>query len=198
MGQLTSSRVRVVALCVAVAGSLVASNIAVAGQCSDPWVTQAVTKYLHRAPSGPSAPECNTQLYRNGHWKSQKDLDAAVDAYWATHPYPAQARTAPPAHVAPQPKPQIQTAPQSVFQNQNGAGIMTNSSGNVIGPHGSGVVSQGGGNAISNNGSAVKPGNRNGVVSQGGGNVVSQGGGNIMGNSGGNLVGSGGASLQHK
>jgi hypothetical protein len=193
---LSSSHVSAIALGVAFAGSLLPSSIALAGQCGDPWVTAAVTKYLHRAPSGPSAPECNNNLYRGGKWKNRQDLDAAVEAYWSTHPYPKQATTAAPVPKV-QPQPQLHTAPpQSVFQN--GGGIMSNGGANVVGSHGSGVVSQGGGNAISNNGSSVKPGNRSGVVSQGGGNVVSQGGGNIMGNSGGNLVGSGGASLQHK
>jgi hypothetical protein len=110
-----------------------------------------------------------------------------------------QKHAAPPAaHVQPQVKPQVQTPPQSVFQNHNGGGIMGNSGGNVVGNHGNGVVSQGGGNAISNNGSAVKSGNRNGVVSQGGGNVVSQGGGNVVSQGGGNLVGSGGSSFRQK
>lgn len=73
---------------------LLAMGSAMAGQCNDPWVTQAVTKYLHRPPASPSAPECNINLYRNGHWNNYGELDAAVDAYWSTHAYPGAAPAA--------------------------------------------------------------------------------------------------------
>lgn len=63
-------------------------DAAVAGNCADPWVTQAVTEVLRRPPASALAPECNIKLYNNGRWGSYKELRLAVGSYWATNAYP--------------------------------------------------------------------------------------------------------------
>jgi hypothetical protein len=60
-----------------------------AANCSDPWVTQAVTDVLRRPPPSSAAPECNIYLYNGGHWNSYADLHLAVGTYWSFHAYPA-------------------------------------------------------------------------------------------------------------
>jgi hypothetical protein len=64
------------------------SGAAWAGNCNDPWVTQAVIEVLRRPPASASAPECNIRLYNNGHWNSYAQLRLAVGTYWGTHAYP--------------------------------------------------------------------------------------------------------------
>src|ERR1019366_3558563 len=80
-----------------VAASMFGIGTAQAGNCNDPWVTQAVTNALRRAPASANAPECNTMLYvghnsrgqmQAGQWNSYNDLAAAVGSYWGAHSYP--------------------------------------------------------------------------------------------------------------
>ena len=136
-------------------------TVAVAGQCNDPWVTQAVTTYLHRAPASSQAVECNVKLYRNGHWASRDELFAAVDAYWSTHSLPASQPVVAPYRRQPN-GPQIAT-------HRDQYGRLVDSSGRV--------VAHDGGTMIGQDGASIQRRGGN-VVSQGGGNVVSQGGGN--------------------
>lgn len=63
---------------------------ALAGNCTDPWVTQAVIEVLRRPPASASAPECNIRLYNNGQWSSYAQLRLAVGTYWGTHAYPTK------------------------------------------------------------------------------------------------------------
>lgn len=94
------SRIAATLLVPASAMGLMASGTASAGQCGDPWVTQAVTEVLRRPPPSNNAPECNIKLYNNGHWSNYKELRLAVGTYWSLHSYPSAA--APPvATLAP-------------------------------------------------------------------------------------------------
>lgn len=54
---------------------------AFAGQCRDPWVTQAVTAVQGREPAGQGElGECNIKLYGGGQWSSYDDLMNKVRA----------------------------------------------------------------------------------------------------------------------
>jgi hypothetical protein len=81
---------------VAMVATMALPTAANAAQCSDPWVTQLTTKYLGHPPSSPNAPQCNIYLYRNGHWNSYAELDAAVAARYSVNPDPDPAGRAPP------------------------------------------------------------------------------------------------------
>ncbi len=47
---------------------LLSMNAAVAGSCSDPWVTQAVSQAFSRPRASALASECNTKQYNNSSW----------------------------------------------------------------------------------------------------------------------------------
>lgn len=107
-----------------------------AGQCRDPWVTQAVTAVQSRAPIGAGdSGECNTKLYGNGRWSSYADLLAKVRA---AYPKPT-------AGLLPR-----QLAPMSDAERARIAGgpIVPGASANM--PRPSGLVSDNGGGLLPN------------------------------------------------
>ena len=146
-------------LAAGVAVSVVGAAPAMAGQCGDPWVTQAVTQVLRRAPASASAPECNIYLYQGargikGQWGSYSELLSSVGVYWSMHSYPTSA--APPVARLPTTGPGIGAAqynalpkqyyngqlwawynsrwvPASALINQDGAGIVSHDGGTFIG-----------------------------------------------------------------
>jgi hypothetical protein len=130
--------------------ALALSTTASAGQCRDPWVTQAITQLTGHAPRGSGESlDCNIKLYGNGSWSSYPDLLNKVRASYRD-PAPAAA----PA-VAAGARPTI----------AGGAGGSS-----LVARGGAGIVAQGGGNIVAQGG-----GN---IVAQGGGNMVAAGGGN--------------------
>lgn len=51
------------------------------GICTDPWVTEVVTKVAGRPPNGSgNTGECETRRYGNGQWSSKQDLESKVRA----------------------------------------------------------------------------------------------------------------------
>ena len=194
----------------AAAASFFAASSAQAGACASPWVTSGVIKAMGRAPSGPSAPECNMSLYNAyiqfgpGGALTQPAVEAGIAAYWRSHPQPSQiqqlnqfqsAAPAQPAGVY------INGQTYSVSQLQsmqarasNGATVY------LIAGRTYNVVSTGAGNYAASiaslpPGTIVATGAGN-VVSTGAGNVVAQGAGNILGNSGAGILGNSAAGVQ--
>lgn len=165
---MTIGKTRTVFLSAALLGTLVLPSSAVAASCSDAWVTQLTTKYLGHPPSSPNAPQCNIYLYRNGHWNSYAELDAAVAARYSVNPDPDPAGRA--------------TAPGNIRANAGSTGAsvasvmrMPASSFGGRAVIGSQYVINGNTyQLISNDGSSVTLK----IVAQGGGNIVAQGGGN--------------------
>lgn len=112
---------------IVLAFGLLSAGAALAGNCKDPWVTQAVVEVLRRAPASASAPECNIRLYNNGQWSSYSQLRLAVGTYWGTHAYPTNP---PPAYSG---RPGINpglTGPGRVIQNP----------GRLVGPDGGSLI----------------------------------------------------------
>ena len=71
--------------CAVAALALCVSNSAAAGQCSDPWVNQAVQQVTGHAPNGSGGyGDCNIQNYGGGHWSSYPDLVNKVRAHFAS------------------------------------------------------------------------------------------------------------------
>jgi hypothetical protein len=149
-----------------------AAGAAQAGACSDPWVTQAVTRVLGRPPASSGAPECDIYLYKNGHWSSYNDLLGAVGYYWGTHSYPRPA----PAYTS-QPSGGyggLQLAPSASDFRVDSTSLGF--------PRGVGPAP---GRRVVYNGRAYQVAN---TIAQGGGNVIAQGGGNVIAQGGGNLT----------
>lgn len=123
-----------------------------AGSCKDPWVTQAVTEVMKRAPKGSgTSGECDIYRYGGGRWSSYPDLVSKV-------------KTAFGMNIAGSAKPGSGgNNLGSLNPSQNGGRVVSPGGGNVISPGGGNVISPGGGN----------------VISPGGGNVISTGGGNM-------------------
>ena len=106
-----------------VMAALAAATAAQAGQCRDPWVTQAVREVTGREPNGAGeSGECRYTSYGAGQWSSYPDLLGKVRAVLG------QRGSAPPAMVRP-------NAPQ-IAPNING--------GRVIGQDGAGLINDGG------------------------------------------------------
>ena len=63
------------------AGLSLLAGSASAGQCRDPWVTQAITEVTGRAPTGNADNgDCNYTQYNGGQWNSYAQLKGAVQA----------------------------------------------------------------------------------------------------------------------
>ncbi|MEO8114427.1 MAG: hypothetical protein ABI655_08605 [Phenylobacterium sp.] len=63
---------------------------AAAGQCRDPWVTQAIQEVTGRPPNGDhDNGECAYTLYNGGHWNSYAELKNAVNGRLGTRFAPA-------------------------------------------------------------------------------------------------------------
>lgn len=61
------------------AGMTLTAGAASAGQCRDPWVTQAITEVTGRAPTGNyESGDCTYTQYNGGHWNSYAQLKGAV------------------------------------------------------------------------------------------------------------------------
>ena len=139
--------------------ALAVSSTASAGQCRDPWVTQAITQITGHAPRGAGESlDCNYKLYGGGSWSSYPDLVNKVRASYRD-PMPS-------AGIAP---------------GANGATIAGGARAGIAGGatvNGSGLVAAGGGNLV-----AAGGGN---LVAAGGGNAVSAGGANLVAAGGGN------------
>jgi len=74
---------RVLYACAFAALALCVSNSAIAGQCGDPWVNQAVQQVTGHAPNGSGGyGDCNIQNYGGGHWSSYQDLVNKVRAHF--------------------------------------------------------------------------------------------------------------------
>jgi hypothetical protein len=74
---------RLAACAAAVAAALVAtfavSAPAMAGQCRDPWITQAIHEVTGRWPNGDyESGECTYTQYGGGHWNSYAELKGYV------------------------------------------------------------------------------------------------------------------------
>lgn len=125
-------------LCVVVAtAGLGMSGFASAGNCKDPWVTQAVKEVLKRSPNGSgNTGECDIQRYGNGHWSSYNDLVSKVRA--ANGFGIAQGSVRPGGAAA---------APVGTF-NRNGGQVVSAGGANVVSAGGANVVSAGGANAV--------------------------------------------------
>ncbi len=62
--------------------TLTVANNAQAGQCRDPWVTQAIQQVTGRAPTGNhESGDCNIKNFNNGHWNSYPELVGYVQKY---------------------------------------------------------------------------------------------------------------------
>jgi hypothetical protein len=58
---------------------LCAASPAVAGQCRDPWITQAIQEVTGRAPTGANETgDCTYSQYGGGHWSSYAELKGYV------------------------------------------------------------------------------------------------------------------------
>lgn len=102
------------------AASAAVAAPAFAGQCRDPWVTQAVREVTGRESAGQGEfGECNIKLYGNGSWSSYPDLLGKVRAR-----YPRMGAAAGVAGAAGvlQPRPGV-----------NGAGLIGQDGGSLIG-----------------------------------------------------------------
>jgi len=70
-----------------------------AGQCTDPWVTQAVRAVKGSINGSATTGDCNPRNYGGGQWTSYADLQTKVNAYF----HPPVAAPAPPPPVAARP-----------------------------------------------------------------------------------------------
>jgi hypothetical protein len=132
--------------------ALAVSSAASAGQCRDPWVTQAITQITGHAPRGSGESlDCNIKLYGNGSWSSYPDLVNKVKASYRD-PGPALAPAAPALAGNAQ--------PSLIGRSSGAAGIVAQGGGNIVAQGGGNIVAQGGGNRQ----------NGGGIVAQGGGN----------------------------
>ncbi|MBP9866110.1 MAG: hypothetical protein KBC91_06885 [Candidatus Omnitrophica bacterium] len=62
--------------------ALSAAQTAQAGQCRDPWVTQAIQQVTGRAPTGNhESGDCNIYNFNNGKWGSYPELVGYVQNY---------------------------------------------------------------------------------------------------------------------
>lgn len=117
---------------------------ALAGQCRDPWVTQAVRQVQGREPSGQGElGECNIMLYGNGRWSSYQDLLAKVQAR-----YPRMQSGGGIAGSA--------LAPSYRPTPGNGAGIVGAGAGNIVGAGAGNIVGAGAGNLVSPGGGSLQ------------------------------------------
>lgn len=123
--------------------ALALSTTASAGQCRDPWVTQAITQLTGHAPRGSGESlDCNIKLYGNGSWSSYPDL---VNKVRASYRDPAPSSAAP--AVAAGARPAIAGgAGGSSLVARGGAGIVAQGGGNIVAQGGGNIVAQGGGN----------------------------------------------------
>ena len=124
-----------------------------AGNCRDPWVTQAIRQVTGHSPTGSGdSGDCSVYRYGNGHWSSYADLVNKVRSGYPGATASAVNGTARPGYQA---RPMI---PNSSLANRR-AGIVSTAGGNVIGNNRSGLISQDGGGLRGN-----------GIVAQGAGN----------------------------
>jgi hypothetical protein len=112
-----------------------AATPAFAGECRDPWVTQAIREVTKRDPVGAGETgECRYTRYGGGQWSSYPDLVAKVRAAFG------QSSAGRPA---------ITGINSNLLQNQraNGSGIVAVGAGNIVSPGGGNIVAVGAGNA---------------------------------------------------
>ncbi|MBC5783493.1 hypothetical protein H8N03_11105 [Ramlibacter sp. USB13] len=118
-------------------GLLAVAGAASAGTCKDPWVTQAVTEVMGRAPNGSgSSGECDIHRYGGGRWNSYPDLVSKVKVAFGKN-------------IAGSARP---GAGGNNFGNVNpalnGGRVVSGGGANVIAPGGANVVSPGGANMM--------------------------------------------------
>lgn len=131
--------------------TLALSTAASAGQCRDPWVTQAITQITGHAPRGAGETlDCKYTLYGGGSWSSYADL---VNKVRASYRDPMASSGVPAAALASGARPSV------LGNGAGGAGIVASGAGNI--------VASGAGNMRGN-----------GIVASGAGNIVASGAGN--------------------
>ncbi|MDE2227802.1 MAG: hypothetical protein KGL11_02020 [Alphaproteobacteria bacterium] len=92
MSLLSAARGAAALLSLALVFFFAPTDRAAAGQCKDPWVTQAVQQVTGRSPNGSGDNgECNIYRYGGGHWSSYSDLVAKVRFAFGKGPAPGQA-----------------------------------------------------------------------------------------------------------
>lgn len=123
---------------------LAVAQIAQAGTCRDPWVTQAITEVAGRAPnaSGESG-ECSIYNFNGGQWSDYTQLKRAVRGYFISHPTYTQ--TAPAA--VPYNPSAVNTAynQSQIAGNANRASLIGDGGGTLIGHDGATLIGDGGG-----------------------------------------------------
>ncbi|HCM41879.1 MAG TPA: hypothetical protein PLY88_08335 [Candidatus Omnitrophota bacterium] len=118
---------------------LAVAQIAQAGTCRDPWVTQAITEVAGRAPnaSGESG-ECNIYNFNGGQWSDYTQLKRAVRGYFARNPTYTQAMpTAASVNSA--------YNQSQIAGNANRASLIGDGGGTLIGHDGATLIGDGGG-----------------------------------------------------
>lgn len=119
------------------------AQIAQAGSCRDPWVTQAITEVSGRAPnaSGESG-ECNIYNFNGGQWSDYTQLKRAVRGYFASHPTYAV-----PAAVPSYNPSAVNTVynQSQIASNANRANLIGDGGGTLIGHDGATLIGDGGG-----------------------------------------------------
>lgn len=116
---------------------LAAAGAASAGTCKDPWVTQAVTEVMHRAPNGSGGSgECDIHRYGGGRWSSYPDLVGKVKVAFGMT-------------IAGSAKPGAGGSNLgNVNPALNGARVIAPGGANVVAPGGANVIAPGGANLM--------------------------------------------------
>ena len=154
-----------------------AAGTANAGQCRDPWITQAIHEVTGRWPNGDyESGECTYTQYGGGHWRSYAELKGYVQSRLGGRGLTLNPNTYPKTGV------QLSSLTTGHIRGSSSVYYMYNSRWYYLAQ----VIAQGGGNIVSNDGGTV--------IAQGGGNlyvlkVIAQGGGNIVIDNGANYTG---------
>lgn len=121
--------------------TLFAAQNALAGQCRDPWVTQAIQQVKGRAPvDNYESGECNIRNFNNGSWGSYPELLGYVQKYFNSRPSLASgARPAIAGGV---------NAGSMLRGGSNPNGIVAAGGGNIVAAGGGNIVAAGGGNIV--------------------------------------------------
>jgi hypothetical protein len=146
----------------AVAATLLAASPAAAGDCRDPWITQAIREVTGRAPNGSGeSGECTYTQYRGGSWSSYAELKAAVQAKFspAGYAFGQPQQFAPPAQVRARVD-QVQTrdmggGKMQFYANGKWYWLVGNDGASLIGNDSGGFISTNGGTFISTNGATI-------------------------------------------
>jgi hypothetical protein len=157
-----ATRIAGAVLGIATAVTFLANGDASAGQCRDPWVTQAVQQVTGHQPNGSGDNgECDYRRYGGGRWTTYDDLVSKVRVTFGM----GAPHQSPYGNLNLVPKASDFTVSSMALGYRQGHGPARGSTVNYQGRQYQvvNVIAQGGGNLITDNGG--------GVIAQGGGNL---------------------------